>query len=351
MKKILFLSFPDKNKCHTGGAKVDIKFQEFLEKFDNIETDNKTFEEVGFVGRRSINKSKLIHSFSQYDIVLFDEAEITRFAYKINYIKKNSNIKIYTILHHYLFLQYSGMKNLFMHILEPYLLNRIDGILFPGKYPYDLALQKRILTPDKLFHIGIGTDDKRLIERDSDDNLNVLFIGHIMRRKGVHYLLKAINELKIKNNINLDTTIIGDCQRDPSYTRELQQYITKNNLENYVRLTGRISDTEKDLIFKKSDIFVFPSLCEGFGIVILEAMKHGMPSIVFNNTSLPYMVNDDYDGYIVRNKDWHAIYKKLLYLYNNRTDYQRLSDGAKKTFLNSITWDEVEENLRKWADK
>ena len=119
------------------------------------------------------------------------------------------------------------------------------------------------------------------------------------------------DELK-KEGIEPVTYIIGDDKRSPDYTEKLKKTIKENGMEGYVHLTGRINDETKENIMHNSGIFVFPSLCEGYGMVVLETMKYGIPAVVFNNTNLPYIVHDGFDGFVVENKNWKAMKEKMV---------------------------------------
>ena len=63
-------------------------------------------------------------------------------------------------------------------------------------------------------------------------------------------------------------------------------------LGNHIILPGVITDSERQWLFKNCDVFVFPSLTEGFGFPVLEAMQFGKPVVMSNRTSLPEIAGD-----------------------------------------------------------
>jgi len=111
----------------------------------------------------------------------------------------------------------------------------------------------------------------------------LLYVGRIKREKGLHLILEALFILK-KRNINLDLIIIGEATRDDElkYKDELENLINKFDLTKNVRFTGYVSDEELDDYYANALALILPSInrLEGFGIVQLEAMKHGIPIIV-----------------------------------------------------------------------
>jgi len=68
---------------------------------------------------------------------------------------------------------------------------------------------------------------------------------------------------------------------------EIRELIRKFNLEEKVHLPGKISEADKQYYYQNCEAFVFPSLREGFGLPVIEAMRFGKPVFLSNNTSLP----------------------------------------------------------------
>lgn len=73
-------------------------------------------------------------------------------------------------------------------------------------------------------------------------------------------------------------------------------------LEDVVTFVGRISDEELKSYYSRAYCFVFPSLLEGYGMVLIEAMSYGLPVIAFDNSAIPFTVKNDRNGILVRIK-------------------------------------------------
>lgn len=122
-------------------------------------------------------------------------------------------------------------------------------------------------------------------------NLNfpfILYVGTWEPRKGIPSLIRAFYKLK-KKNIHYKLVITG--KKGWKY-KEIFETIDKLNLQNDVVFTGYVSDEDLPALYNAADLFVYPSLYEGFGLPPLEAMACGTPVITSNTSSLPEVVGD-----------------------------------------------------------
>ncbi|WP_440953191.1 glycosyltransferase family 4 protein [Methanococcoides sp. FTZ1] len=134
-------------------------------------------------------------------------------------------------------------------------------------------------------------DKSILSELDIDENEKVvLYVGSEQPRKNVPTLIKAFSKLK-KRFPNVKLLKIGKPQH-PGARKELLELIDSLNLRNDIIFCGYISEKELVKYYNAADLFVFPSLYEGFGLPPLEAMACGTPVITSNRSSLPEVVGD-----------------------------------------------------------
>ncbi len=116
----------------------------------------------------------------------------------------------------------------------------------------------------------------------------LLFTGTIEPRKNVKTVLKAFSRnKKIRKDFNL--VLAGGKGWKNS---DIQQFIIDEGLLEEVVITGYISREELRVLYSCASCFVFPSIYEGFGIPLLEAMACGVPVICSNSSSLPEVVGD-----------------------------------------------------------
>ncbi|MGB9928644.1 MAG: glycosyltransferase family 4 protein [Methanosarcina sp.] len=118
----------------------------------------------------------------------------------------------------------------------------------------------------------------------------ILYVGAEEPRKNVHFLINSFS--KLKNRIpHIKLLKVGT----PNYIgmrEKLMKQIESLNLQKDVIFTGYVSESELAKIYNAVDLFVFPSLYEGFGMPPLEAMACGTPVITSDTSSLPEVVGD-----------------------------------------------------------
>jgi rhamnosyl/mannosyltransferase len=192
-----------------------------------------------------------------------------------------------------------------------------------------------------------------IIDNKTITNKNyILYVGRIKPEKGIHILIQAISLLKeIKIDINL--FIIGEATRydELKYKDELEKLVADLELNKNVVFCGRVSDEELHTYYKNAIALVLPSTSrlEGFGIVQLEAMRHGIPIIVSDipgpksvseGVSIPVkphpydisqailkVLDNDYREKIrilslckIQEYKWDKIADKIEYLYHSITN-------------------------------
>jgi glycosyltransferase involved in cell wall biosynthesis len=130
--------------------------------------------------------------------------------------------------------------------------------------------------PEKITIIPYGVDStSKLAARRSNSVCEFLFVGQGISRKGLHHLAQAWRNV---NHQDARLTVVS-YRIDPGIEADLGQ--------PGVRLLGRQSRAELDRLFSSADVFVMPSLVEGFGLVYLEALQEGCHVLGTNNTGLP----------------------------------------------------------------
>jgi len=117
----------------------------------------------------------------------------------------------------------------------------------------------------------------------------ILYVGTLEPRKNVPTLLKAFYKLKKKYNIPHNLVIIGKIGWK---YQEIFRILKELKLQKYVILTGYVPRVDLPKFYSSADIFVYPSIYEGFGLPPLEAMACGCPVVTTNVSSLPEVVGD-----------------------------------------------------------
>jgi len=152
----------------------------------------------------------------------------------------------------------------------------------------------------------------------SAGRLKVLFAGSLGQRKGLSYLLNAIEMLK--NAVEL--TLLG--RKAASGCAPLESAVRKHRWLPTLSHAGVLREMQSH------DVLVLPSLFEGFGLVILEAMAQGTPVITTDHTAGPDVIENGIDGFIVPIRSAEAITEKLDMLASDRERLMAMKSLAKQ---------------------
>jgi glycosyltransferase involved in cell wall biosynthesis len=152
-------------------------------------------------------------------------------------------------------------------------------------------------------------------------NNHVLYVGRLNKEKQVDLLLKAWKELCILYP-NWNLIILGDGEE-----REfLNQYVVTHGLKR-VKFEGKVNPNN---YYNESKVIVLPSKYEGFGLVLIEAMAHGVVPVAFNNWLSLHDIIDKNCGIVINKKDEKGIVESLSNLLDNNDLINQLSLAAKE---------------------
>ncbi|KEY19946.1 glycosyltransferase family 4 protein [Kaistella antarctica] len=140
----------------------------------------------------------------------------------------------------------------------------------------------------------------------------ILNVGTIEERKNLLNIVKAINGTKIP------LVVIG---KKTKYFNKVKKYLVKNKLENQVQFLENVSIEELAAIYKLADLFVYPSLFEGFGIPVIEALFSETPVITSNVSCLPEAGGPD--AAYIDPTNFEDIKAKISFLWNNESERKR----------------------------
>lgn len=175
-----------------------------------------------------------------------------------------------------------------------------------GNLPPSLVRNKKIsIVP---FGAPIPIHETPRVEPGTN-RLRVLFVGSLTQGKGLSYLFRAAGVLKGK----ITLTVVG---------RRIRPCVPLDKHLEQCRYVPSLPHSEILREMQQHDVLVFPSLCDGFGLVILEAMSQGIPVIATTNCGGPEVITNGEDGYIIPIRSADAIAEKLELL---STDHGRLA--------------------------
>jgi glycosyltransferase involved in cell wall biosynthesis len=191
------------------------------------------------------------------------------------------------------------------------------------------------------FHPEISNAE--IIRRAQNDVLQLLFLGNIIPRKGLHVVLKALKRLSTDQWM---LTVIGNTYANPSYIRAIKRQIIRNGLSKHVRFVGIMPDSELADYMRVCHLLVMPSAYEGYGIVYPEAMGFGLPAIGTNEGAAKEIISHNRDGFLIAPSDDIALAAYLDDMAQNRQHLLEMSLAAHNHYRSLPTWEESVENIR-----
>jgi glycosyltransferase involved in cell wall biosynthesis len=168
---------------------------------------------------------------------------------------------------------------------------------------------------------------RRDLSRSSrDSKLRCLFVGSLSQQKGLSYLFEAVKTA----DAPLELTVVGrsGCRDFAPLNKELSAATYYPSLPN----SGVLE------LMANHDVLIFPTLFDGFGLVILEAMSQGCVVIASTNCGAPDVIHDGQDGFVVPIRDPRAIADRLEILHGNRDRLASMSDFAQRK-AQALTWE------------
>ncbi len=201
----------------------------------------------------------------------------------------------------------------------------VDHIIVPSRFVEESYLHHGV-DATKLHIVPFGVDTQKYVSTPAPTGEFVAFFsGQNQHRKGLLDLLEAWQ----KAGINGTLIIAGNLQ--PEVRETVRQYQHVMNIE----LPGFVDQRE---YFKRAHLFVFPSLEDGFALVVTEAMASGRPVLISDHTGAKDFVHEGKDGFIVPAGDVNAIAAKLRFAYDNRQLLAKMGKAARKS-IEKNTWD------------
>ena len=151
----------------------------------------------------------------------------------------------------------------------------------------------------------------------------LLFVGQREGYKNFDFMLKILEHIS-----NLNLVVVGGKELD-------EKVLKTKNLSSRIYMLRNVSDSDLNVLYHLSYCFVYPSLYEGFGIPICEAMNCGCPVIAFNNSSIPEVMNGA--GILLENNDIEGVIAELHKLDNE--EYRNQIISAQYTACKKFSWD------------
>ena len=153
--------------------------------------------------------------------------------------------------------------------------------------------------------------------RSVEGPLKLLFVGRMNQRKGIKYLLQA---LALLPDADLQLTVCG---------RVMDGLDLFQSAGSRVRVTPSVSTKALTEAYKQADLFILPSIAEGFGQVLLEALASGLPVLATTHTAAPDLIRDGREGFIVEPRRPDQIAERIQWALNHRQELLQMRFAAR----------------------
>jgi glycosyltransferase involved in cell wall biosynthesis len=145
------------------------------------------------------------------------------------------------------------------------------------------------LAAETRFHPVPEAQYQPILKRHGLEQPFILYVGSVEPRKNLLRLLQAYQRLR-QWSTRWSLVIVG--ARNLWKSSPVARFTQNNDLQGCVRFTGYVADADLPALYSAADLFVFPSLYEGFGLPVLEAMACGTPVVTANTASLPEVAGE-----------------------------------------------------------
>lgn len=189
-----------------------------------------------------------------------------------------------------------------------------------------------------------GTDTTRFRFPDrvytEKDIVNILTVGTVEEKKAQHLIVKALKILVDKGINNFHYHIVG---RGP-YTDIVKNEIALLGIGNYVTMHGFVpyKDTRLNELYEAADIFIHPSITlddndkEGIPGTIIEAMANGLPVVTTYHAGIPYIIEHNVDGILLKERDITGMANSLEQLIMDRSKREQLGKAGASKAINKL---------------
>ena len=295
---------------------IEAEKSKFIEILIKI-TGHFNFLQLYYISFIGLNKTSKKHNI---DVMLhaFNDR-------RMRFVKNIPNIMV---IHDLYFKNFGHILNPFLyHILKysnNYFVQKSDAIVVISEFvKKDLLSYYKFIDESKI-HVIPNAVSINEDENDSNNKLPckkpyILCVNNHQFHKNGITLIKAFN--LIKNEIPNNLVFLG---RKKYEAQNLLKYIKKHNLSNRVYLIDSLSETDKNNLYRNADLFVSPSLHEGFGRTPIEASMFNIPVITSRETSLPE-VTMELVNYYEPATNAEALAEAIIKVLNNPPSEEELS--------------------------
>ena len=220
-----------------------------------------------------------------------------------------------------------------------------DEVVTDSQATADAVMEEFCIDPDRLTIVPLGANlaesvaPSESLQQFDIDYPYFLFVGTLEPRKNLANLLAVYASLP--ESVKEDAMLVIAGGKGWGGV-DLQEIISRLDIGKHVRLLGYVDEPTLATLYANAQFLAMPSLYEGFGLPLVEAMAHGTPVLTANNSSMPEVAGDA--GLLVDAQDAGSIANGLNQLITNEELRKKLAENAKSNAAR-FNWDESARQL------
>jgi len=168
---------------------------------------------------------------------------------------------------------------------------------------------------------------------EANNKQYILFVGGLIPRKGLHFLIEAAKQV-VKENKETIFIVVGDGP----LKNHLFSYSKKQGVSDNFVFLGDVNEVILPRLYNCADVFALPSIQEGQGIALLEAQATAKPVVAFNVSGINEIVLDKETGLLVK-PDSYELANAILNLLANRSLREKMGDCGRRFVSENFSWD------------
>lgn len=207
-----------------------------------------------------------------------------------------------------------------------------DYVVVPSTFVKNSLITNGV-AETKIFVNPYGVDTKIFFPSRTPvtcSKFRIMFCGLFSIQKGSHVFLDIASHFE--KNSDFEFIHVGGIDR------EMRKILSRYTPSNFVHYEP-VKQDELPNFYNMSDIFILPSIQDGFAMVVLQAMACGLPVICSKNSCGPDIIDHGDNGYLVDSNDFDSYIKYIELLYNNRNVLYESKDKIRNKVVNNFTWE------------
>ena len=282
---------------------------------------NKGFNELMQFFQYYHSEQDILHVSSPFEGFPYKYPIISKHLPRLNCVLTTTLFDLIPLVFSNIYLNTNEIREYYFQRLD--LLKKCDFIFSISEASKIDAINLLGIEPSKIINIGSAAsanfykteiaeqNKQKILKKYSIPEHFILYTGGIDFRKNIERTIEAFS--KLDTNLKKQFKFVIVCKVEPHERAKLQKLASTFDIQDNIILTGFVPDEELNILYNVCSLFLFPSLYEGAGLPILEAMRCGAPVISSNSSSLAELVKKEdfmFDPYDV--DDMAALIEKAL---------------------------------------